>query len=124
MAPFARLQCFALVAPKLRAIDGVERLTMKKQISSFIIGALFGGILIFTMAADSRHPAAWDYKVVYEALKYNQYQSYSDALNEAATNGWEVVSSQVFPNSFPNSPGEIAGTERVGLCIVLRHPKQ
>ena len=106
------------VRPKLHAIDGVEHFTMKKQITGFILGVLFGGVAIFTIAADSHRPAPWDYKAVIEQLPYNQHDFYSDALNQAATNGWEIVSSQVVPKS-----PDIVSTESVGLYIVLRHPK-
>jgi hypothetical protein len=108
------------VGPKLRAIDGVESLTMKKQINGFILGMLLGGAIIFTIAADNRHPATWDYKVMDEELKYNQHDYYSEALNQAATNGWEIVSSQIVPKS----SDVMSSTESVRLYIVLRHPKQ
>jgi hypothetical protein len=91
---------------------------MKKQISGFILGALFGGAAIFTIAADSHNPTAWDYKAVIEQLPYNQHDYYSQALNQAATNGWEIVSTQIVPKS-----SEIVSTENVGLYIILRHPK-
>jgi len=67
------------VRPKLRAFDGVEPLTMKKQISGFILGTLLACAIIFTIAADNRHPAAWDYKVVDKELQYNQHDYYSEA---------------------------------------------
>jgi hypothetical protein len=96
---------------------------MKKQIAGFILGMLLGGVIIFTVASDDQHPRTWDYKVVITDLKYNVYTCYTDALKQAATNGWEVVSSQVVPNS-----SEIVSTENstasVGLYIVLRRPEQ
>ena len=83
--------------------------------TSFILGAILGGVAIFTIAADSQRPTAWDYKVVYDGLKYNNYAVYTDLLNQTATNGWEVVSAQLIPR--PDFPGPEA-------WIVLKHPKQ
>ena len=91
---------------------------MKKHITGFILGTLFGGVVIFTIGADSQRPVAWDYKVVIETLKYDQQDYYSDVLKKVATNGWEIVSTQVVPKT-----SEIVSTESAGLYIVLRHQK-
>jgi hypothetical protein len=92
---------------------------MKKHITGFILGTLFGGIVIFTIGASSQQPQPWNYRVVSTELKYNQQDYYADALKQVATNGWEVVSTQVVPKS-----PEIVSTESAGLYIVLRHSKQ
>ena len=104
------------VRPKLHAIDGVECLTMKKQISGFILGALFGGVVIFTIAADSSHPTVWEYKAVNE--KVPSYL-YTKTLNDATTNGWELVSSQIILKE-PETPSLSDSV----VFMVLKHPKQ
>ena len=65
---------------------------------SFILGAAIGGLAVFTIAAGAQRPAAWDYKVVSDRLKYNVPDFYSELVNQNATNGWEPVSSQLIPN--------------------------
>jgi hypothetical protein len=95
---------------------------MKKLIkinpASFILGAVLGGLGIFTIAADSQHPITWEYKVVGDDLQYNVPWAYSAYINQTATNGWEVVSSQLFP---PADPNALKGAR---AFVVLRHPKQ
>jgi hypothetical protein len=92
---------------------------MKKQIVGFVLGTLFGGVVIFTIGADSQRPVTWDYRVVIEDLKYDQPDYYTAALKQVATNGWEIVSTQVVPKT-----SEFVSTESAGLYIVLRHQKQ
>jgi hypothetical protein len=91
---------------------------MKKQIVGFILGTLFGGVIIFTIGADSQHPTAWDYKVVYDSMQYTAPGFCEDVIKKVATNGWEVVSAQVIP---PTDPTALVGAH---VYVVLKHPKQ
>jgi hypothetical protein len=93
---------------------------MKNPINplSFILGAAIGGLAVFTIAAEKQRPATWDYKVVRDDLKYNVPDFYSELVNQNATNGWEVVSSQLFPN---RPEGNALDGARV--YIVLKHSK-
>ena len=86
--------------------------------TSFILGAVLGGLAIFTIAADSQRPTVWDYKVTYDSLKYCTSGDYQQVLNKVATNGWEVVSGQLIPAS---DPTDLTGAH---VYVVLRHPKQ
>ena len=70
--------------------------------SSFLLGAVLGGLAIFTIAADSQHPPHWQYQAVQGDLQYNVPWAYSALLNQTATNGWELVSAQLFPPADPN----------------------
>ena len=85
---------------------------------SFILGAILGGLAIFTIAADSQRSSVWDYKVAYDSLQYNSYGYYEQVLNKVATNGWEVVSAQLIP---PSDPAALTGAH---VYVVLRHSKQ
>ena len=118
-AIMGRLWLSLVVRPKLHASTGVQFETMKKQITAFILGSVIGSLAIFAIGADSKHPEAWDYKVIIGDLKYDQQDYYTDALKQVATNGWEIVSTQ----AVPKTPG-IISTEGAGLYIVLRHAKQ
>ncbi|HEX3625017.1 MAG TPA: hypothetical protein VH280_06255 [Verrucomicrobiae bacterium] len=64
---------------------------MKKQIAGFILGGLFGGAVISAIADENNRPTAWDYKVITENVAYNVDTLCTDALKQAATNGWEVL---------------------------------
>jgi len=86
--------------------------------TGFILGAVLGGVAIFTIAADNQHPIIWEYKVVADDLQYNVPWAYSALINQTATNGWEVVSSQLFP---PADPNALKGAR---AYVVLRHAKQ
>jgi hypothetical protein len=59
---------------------------------SFILGAVFGGLVIFTIAAQSQRPNVWNYRVVEQKVPAYLYEK---TVNDAATNGWELVSSQI-----------------------------
>lgn len=105
-----RAHC-TVVQLKLSVPNGVHSLTMKKQIkinpASFILGALIGGFAIFTIAADSQHSAAWEYRVVEEDVVCVAPAHYNLALAKLAsteTNGWESVSAQIVPNPSAPSP--------------------
>jgi hypothetical protein len=80
--------------------------------------AVLGGLVIFTIAADSQHSITWEYKVVDGDLQYNVPWAYSTLINQTATNGWEVVSSQLFP---PADPNALNGAH---AYVVLRRSKQ
>ena len=86
--------------------------------TSFILGAVLGGLAIFTIAADSQHPTAWSYKVAYDSLEYYSPGCYEQVLTKVATNGWEVVSGQLIP---PSDPTALTGAH---VYVILRHPKQ
>lgn len=89
---------------------------MKINPASFICGAVLSGLAIFTIAADSRRPTNWEYKAEYEQVKGYQCTT---TLNEAATNGWELVTSQIIPKS----RGEALSLDDVVVYVVLRHKK-
>ena len=86
--------------------------------TSFILGAVAGGLALFTIAADSQRPSNWEYKVVAGDLQYNTPWAYSAFINQAASNGWDVVGSQLFR---PADPSDLNGAH---AFVVLRHPKQ
>jgi hypothetical protein len=67
--------------------------------TSFILGAVFGGVAIFTVAADSHHPTDWRYRVVEQDCRYFTYGDYTEAIAKSATNDWEFVSAQIIPKS-------------------------
>ncbi len=69
-----------------------------KNLTSFVLGAIVGGIAIFTIAAESHHPTAWSYRVVEQDAKYATFGDYTEAIAKSATNGWEFVSAQFIPN--------------------------
>ena len=62
---------------------------------------------------------AWDYKVVDRELAVNNGGYYALALKQAATDGWQVVSSQIIPKS-----SDEIDQQSVRLYIVLRHAKE
>jgi hypothetical protein len=86
--------------------------------ASFILGAVFGGLAIFTMGADTHRPTDWNYRVVEEDIKYFQKDYCADVINKAATNSWEFVSAQIIPNP----PGDIFDGAKV--IIIQRQAKQ
>jgi hypothetical protein len=80
---------------------------MKKQIVGFILGTLFGGVLIFTLGADSQRATAWEYRVMEEDVACVASAHYNLALATLAkteTNGWEFVSVQIVPKPSEPSP--------------------
>lgn len=81
------------------------------------MGAVLGGVAIFTVAADNHPPTVWEYNATYEQIPAYLY---TKTLNKTTTNGWELVSSQIIPKS----PGAALSTDDVVLYMVLRHPKQ
>lgn len=89
--------------------------------ASFILGAIVGGITIFTIAADSQHPAVWNYKVVEKTTSYKPpFLDYAGALNQAVVenNGWDIVGSQFIPDNTRD-----AFKENI-IKIVLRQPRK
>ena len=99
----------------------VLNLTMKKLIhvdpKSLVFGAILGGFAIFTIAADSRPSTTWEFNAVQQQIPAYLYKK---TLNETATNGWELVGSQIIPKS----PGAALSTDEVIVYMVLRHPKR
>lgn len=93
--------------------------------TSFILGAVLGGLTIFTTAAESPNPTVWSYKVEYDALIFDSPGHYSQFLNKVATNGWEIVSTQfVPPTGVKDTSGAPFGDEsKAHVYVVLRHPK-
>src|SRR5262249_40207758 len=72
--------------------------------TSFILGAVLGGLVIFTTAADSPNPTAWSYHVEYDALILNSPAHYSQYLNKVATNvgpANKLIAAAHFPRRRP-----------------------
>jgi hypothetical protein len=68
--------------------------------TSFILGAVLGGLIIFTIGADSQHTPAWNYIAIEKKLSVKPpFLDYTGALNQTAAEnkGSEIVSSQFFP---------------------------
>lgn len=111
--------------PKLAVFSGVELLLMKTPIQinpmSFILGVIVGGLAIFTVGADfsgdKSQTVGWSYRVAYDGLQYDSPGYYEQYLNKVATNGWEVVSGQLFHSA----DGTLEGAH---VYVVLRHLKQ
>ena len=69
--------------------------------TSFILGAVLGGLAVFTIAADSQHPPVWNYMVVEKTTSMKPpFLDYAGALNQAAVEnkGWDIVGSQFIPD--------------------------
>lgn len=86
--------------------------------TSFILGAVFGGLVIFTVAADNHHHTDWRYRVVEQDAKYFTHDCGTEEIARAATNGWEFVSAQIIPNP----PGGVMDGARV--MIIQKQPKE
>lgn len=87
--------------------------------ASFIFGAILGGITVFTIAADSQHPAVWNYRVVEKTTSFKPpFLDYAGALNQAVAEnrGWDIVGSQFMPD---NTHGAFPENT---IKIVLRQP--
>ncbi len=67
---------------------------MKKK--TFLGGAVFGALLVLTFAAANNGTPALEYNVRSCELPYGSSgdQYYTKALNDLATNGWEVLCSR------------------------------
>ena len=90
-----------------------------KNSTSFILGAVAGGLTIFTIAADSHRPTTdWRYRVVEQSAKYSTFGDFTEAIAKSATNGWEFVSAQFIPNP----PGGVFDGARV--MIIQKQPKE
>ena len=87
---------------------------IKVNPKSFILGTVFGGLAILTIAA--KRPAVWSYKVVEEKMPAYLYEK---TVNNAATNGWELVSSQIVLKE----PGNPNLSDSV-VYMVLKQPKR
>jgi len=86
--------------------------------TSFILGAVFGGLAIFTVAAGNQHPTDYRYRVVEQDAKYFTSTCGTEEIAKAATNGWEFVSAQIIPNP----PGGVMDGARV--MIIQKQPKE
>jgi hypothetical protein len=74
-------------------------------------------ILLFTLVgcATTKPSGAWEYKVVTTKI-YNDWDGhYAAALNKAAVDGWEVLSSKITASDIP---------EQTAVQIVLKRPKK
>ena len=74
-------------------------------------------ILLFALigCATPKPPGAWEYKVVTTKI-YNDWDGhYATALNKAAVDGWEVVSSKITVSDTP---------EQTTVQIVLKRPRK
>ncbi len=89
---------------------------IKVNPKSFIFGALFGGLVILTVAAESQRPTIWNYKVVVQKVPSYLYEK---TVNDAATNGWELVSSQIVLRE-PETPSLSDSV----VYMVLKQPKR
>ena len=92
---------------------------LKIHPASFILGAVFAGVAVFAIGADSHHPTVWKYRVVEQDMRYTTYAEATEAIGraQAATNGWEFVSAQIIP-----TPGDVfAGAK---MWIIQRQPEQ
>ena len=89
-----------------------------KNLTSFVLGAVVGGIAIFTIASDSHHSTDWRYRVVEQDAKYFTSTCGTEEIAKAATNGWEFVSAQIIPNP----PGGVMDGARV--MIIQKQPKE
>ena len=88
-----------------------------KNSTSFTLGAIVGGLAIFTIAAASQHQTEWRYRVVEEDAKYFTKDCGTEEIARAATNGWEFVSAQIIPNP----PGGVMDGARV--MVIQKQPK-
>ncbi len=63
---------------------------------SFLLGAVCGALVVLTFAAAENRTTAWEYKVQMHDLGYNTCNDfyYTKALNDQASNGWEVLCSR------------------------------
>lgn len=86
--------------------------------TSFILGAVFGGFAIFTVAADGQHHMDYRYRVVEQGAKYFTSTCGTEEIAKAATNGWEFVSAQIIPNP----PGGVFDGAKV--MIIQKQPKE
>jgi hypothetical protein len=70
---------------------------IKINSTSFILGAVLGGLAIFTIAAESQHPTVWDYRVIEQGIMFPSDKDDTEALARytKTTNGWEFVSVQM-----------------------------
>jgi hypothetical protein len=87
------------------------------NLTSFILGAVFGGLAVFTVAVGHR-PTHWRYRVVEQDAKYFHHECGTEEIAKAATNGWEFVSAQIIPNP----PGGVMDGARV--MIIQKQPKE
>ena len=90
---------------------------IKLNPASFILGAILGGVAIFTVAADKAQTTEWSYRAAYDGLEYDSPGYYEQYLNKVATNGWEVVSGQLFHPT----DGTLVGAH---VYVILRHSKK
>ncbi len=88
---------------------------IKVNPKSFILGAVFGGLAILMIAAESKRPVVWNYRVVQEKVPAYLYEK---TVNDAATNGWELVSSQIILKE-TGTPSLSDGI----IYMVLKQPK-
>ncbi len=65
---------------------------IKVNPKSFILGAVLGALVIFTIAAESQRSTVWNYRVVEQKVPAYLYEK---TITDTATNGWELVSSQI-----------------------------
>lgn len=60
---------------------------------TFLVGAVFGALVALCFAAADNQTATWEYSAQMRDLGYGTSSDahFTKALNEAATNGWEVL---------------------------------
>jgi hypothetical protein len=89
--------------------------------TSFILGAVLGGLAIFTIAADSQHPTVWNYRVIEQGILFPSDKDDTEALARytSATNGWEFVSAQILAD-----PITAQSTGAASACKMIIIQKQ
>ena len=98
-----------------------------KTFTSFILGAVVGGLAIFTIAADSHHPTTLEYRAVGEDVAFKSASWYNLALTKLAktsTNGWEFVSVQIVPKLWTGGGSTPEDWNAGTVFMIQRRPAQ
>jgi hypothetical protein len=86
---------------------------MKKKIDvkSLVLGALLGGVIVFSIAAATPEPkhVVWEYQTVTGKI-FRGDQNLGDAINASAGQGWEFVSA-------------FHGVEQYAVAVMRREKK-
>src|ERR1017187_3964548 len=92
--------------------------------TSFILGAILGGLAIFTIAADNQHSTVWTYRVLERPGLFPSDADYTGNLTRYATstNGWEFVSAQILAD--PITAKEDGAPRAYKMIIIQKKPIQ
>ena len=64
----------------------------KFDIKSMVLGALLGGIIMFSVAAATTEKTTWEYKIIScHLVPYDKQNALGPQLDKAAADGWELV---------------------------------